>query len=282
MLNKKWLADQILSVEDNYYKSAHYYNLLYLMCINRFNWKKLPNNIDTDFIEKELANNGELAFINHKIYGYQICYCMGDYLNMYGRPTKYLCWSVNNIINDWFNVEDIVIIKNNKLSQTSHDFIRIYSSILGEIQKVKEVNLNALKTPIIIEGDEAQILTLKNMYAQYEGNIPVIFGKKGLDLEGLKVLKTDAPFLLDKLQQEKTEQFNECLTFMGINTTPRKKERMITDEVNANNDMVNICLSMFLNTRLKAIKDINEKFGLNIELELAEYCKEGLEPKKEV
>jgi hypothetical protein len=42
ILNKKWLSDQILSVKDNNYLKAHFYNLLYLMCINRFIWKGLP------------------------------------------------------------------------------------------------------------------------------------------------------------------------------------------------------------------------------------------------
>lgn len=282
-LNKKWLSDQILSVGDNYYMKAHFYNLLFLMCINRFIWKNVPNNIDTDFIEKELANVGELAFINHPIYGFQVTYAVGDYLNMYNRPTKYLCYTANNIINEYFNAEEIVIIRNNKLGQNSHEFINRYASVVAEIQKTKEVNLNAQKTPILIQADESQLLTLKNVYAQYEGNSPIIWGTKALDLEGVKVFKTDAPYLLDKLQTEKISNINECLNFMGIKTVAEKKERMVTDEVEANNDLVNICLSMFLNPRIEAIEKINEKFNLNISLDLAEYVKNEFKPKvKEV
>jgi hypothetical protein len=288
-LNKKWLSEQILSVEDNYYMKNHFYNLLYMMCINRFIWKNLPKHIDVEFIEKELADLGELAFVKHKIYGFQILHCVGENIGMYGKPTRYLCSSVNGVITEYFNTEDIVIIRNNKLGQSSHDFINRYAGIIGAIQKTKEVNLNAQKTPILIQADESQLLTLKNVYAQYEGNSPVIFGTKALDLEGLKVLKTDAPYLLDKLQTEKISNLNECLNFMGIKTVAEKKERMVTDEVEANNDLVNICLSMFLNPRLEAIEKINEKWGeeikkLNggklIEIELAEYVKEGLKPKE--
>ena len=277
--NKKWLSDQILSVSDNYYMKNHFYNLLYLICINRFIWTNLPNNIDGDFVEKELINNGELAFINHKDFGFIVTFCCGDYINIYGRPTKYLCWTQNNEVSEWYDAdsEDIVIIRNNKLSQNSHDFIDRYASILGSIQKTKEVNLNALKTPILLTCDESQKLTLKNFYEQYEGNAPIIYGTKALDLSGVNVFKTDAPYLLDKLQEEKRDNFNECLTFLGINTTPEKKERLITDEVNANNDMVSICLSIFLNSRKQAIDEINRKFGLNIKLDLAEYCKRDFE-----
>jgi hypothetical protein len=280
--NKKWLSDQILSVGDNYYMKAHFYNLLYLMCINRFIWKNVPNNIDVDFIEKQLSNVGELAFIKHPIYGYQITYCIGDYINMYGRPTQYLCFTENNIINEWFKAEDIVIIRNNKLSQNSHDFINRYASIISEVQKTKEVNLNALKTPILIQADENEILTLKNLYAQYEGNAPVIFGKKAMTADGLNVLKTDAPNHLRDLQEEKIDNLNECLNFMGIKTVADKKERMITKEAEANDDLVNICLSIFLNPRLEAIEQINKKFNLEkpMEIELAEYVKDEFKPEQ--
>jgi hypothetical protein len=282
ILNKKWLSDQILSVGDNNYKKAHFYNLLYQMCINRFIWKGLPKHIDVDFVEKELADLGELAFINHKIYGFQITYCTGDNINMYGRPTRYFCFTADYTINEYFNADEIVIIRNNKLSQNSHDFINMYASLIAEIQKTKEVNLNAQKTPILVQADESQLLTLKNLYAQYEGNSPVIFGTKQLNYEDLKVLKTDAPYLLDKLQSEKIDTINECLNFMGIKTVTDKKERMVTDEVQANNDLVNICLSMFLNTRLQAKEQIKEKFGLDVEIELAEFVKEGIANKQNI
>lgn len=285
-LNKKWLTDQILSVTDNYYMKSHFFNLLYLMCINRFIWKNLPSHIDVDFVEKELATNGELAFLKHSKYGFQITYCIGEELGMYGRPNKYLCFTPNNVINEYFNADDIVIIRNNKLSQTSYDFINRYASILAEVQKAKEVNLNGLKTPILIQCDDTQKLTMENVYAQYEGNSPVIFTKKGFDMEGITVFKTDVPYILDKLQTEKIDNLNECLNFLGIKTVADKKERMNVDEVNANNDLTNICLAMFLNTRLEAIKQINEKWGEElksdynglIEIELAEYVKSELQP----
>lgn len=278
MLNKQWLVNQISPTTDNFYMKSHFYNLLYMICINRFIWKNIPSHIDIDFIEKRLATNGELAFVNHKLYGFQILDCVGENIGMYGRPERYLCSSVNGVITEYFNAEDIVIIRNNKLGQNSNEFIDRYSSILGEIQKTKEVNLKAQKTPVLIQCDESQLLTMKNIYAQFEGNEPVIFGTKAMDLEGVKVFKTDAPYLVDKLQSEKIETINECLTFMGIKTVSDKKERMFTKEVEANNDMVNICLAMFLEPRLEAIEKINEKFKQNIELELAEYVKEGLKP----
>jgi hypothetical protein len=276
--NKKWLTDQILSVTDNNYMKAHYYNLLHLICINRFIWKDLPNKIDCDFIERELTCNGELAFIDHPKYGYMITYCMGDFFNLYGRPTRYLCWTVNNEVNDWFEADEVVILRNNKLSQTTHDFIDRYASILAEIQKTKEVNLNALKTPILVQCTEEQRLTLQNFYAQYEGNSPIIYGTKSMDVEGVKVFKTDAPYLIDKLNDDQINEMNSCLTMLGINTAPKKKERLVTDEANANNDMTNICLSIFLNTRKQFIEDVKEKFGVELKLELAEYCKEDLKP----
>lgn len=276
-INKKWLADQINTVEDNYYLDRHFYNILYMMCITRFIWKDLPNNIDMDFIEKTLANEGEVAIINHKVFGLVATYCVGDYFNIYGRPQRYLCFTPNNEINDYYDwdSDDLVIVRNNKMSQPSHNFIKRYASILSQVQKTQEVNLNAQKTPILISCSENDRLTMQNFYSEYEGNAPVIYGNKAIDLpESVKVFKTDAPYLLDKLQNYKTDQFNECLTFLGIKVTKEKKERLVVDEANANNDMTNICLNMFLSTREQAVKEINKKFNLNIEIELAEECKD--------
>jgi hypothetical protein len=77
---------------------------------------------------------------------------------------------------------------------------------------------------------------------QYSGNTPFIFGNKGYDLSNrLSVLKTDAPYLIDKLTTHKHEIWNECLTYLGINNTNvDKRERLITDEVNSNNELISL------------------------------------------
>lgn len=271
-----------LNIHENMYNRNFYYNQLKNICMNRFIWNDLPNKIDREFLEKMLCENGEIAFLNHPLYGYVVCQCIGDDLNLYDRYTKYFCFTNNGLINDYFKEEDLVIIRNNPLSEPCFNFILKYSERLGEYTSIKEVNMNAIKTPIIVQCTEDQKLTLEECYIQFTTNKPVIFSTKNMDISDLKVLNTKAEFLADKIQQVKIDELNECLQFLGINTTPiYKKERLTEDEANSNNDLTSICLSVFLNSRLKAIDEINKKFGLNISLDLADYCRSQFENKKE-
>ena len=133
---------------------------------------------------------------------------------------------------------------------------------LYETERTIDVNLKAQKTPVLIEGDKKTMLTLKNAYMQYDGNIPFIFGSKTFELGSkLNALKTDAPYLIDKLELHKHEIWNECLTYLGIdNANTDKKERLITDEVESNNEIIKYYLNCFYKTRKRACDEINNKF----------------------
>ena len=105
---------------------------------------------------------------------------------------------------------------------------------------------------------------------QYSGNTPFIFGNKQFDISNkLNVLKTDAPYIIDKLDLHKHQIFNDALTVLGIdNANTDKKERLITNEVESNDQLITYYLNCYYKTRKKACDEINEKFGLNISIEL--------------
>ena len=133
-----------------------------------------------------------------------------------------------------------------------------------------DINLIAQKTPVLIEGDEKTILTLKNVYMQYSGNIPFIFGNKQFDISNkLNVLKTNAEYLIDKLENHKHEIWNEAMTYLGINNANTdKKERLITGEVESNDELIKYYLNCFYKTRKEACEQINKKYNLNISINL--------------
>ena len=142
--------------------------------------------------------------------------------------------------------------------------MNLFALRLYECERTSDTNLKAQKTPVLILVDEKQRLLLENLYNQYNGNMPFIFGDKlQLDKGLIQAIKTDAPFLLDKLQDYKKEIWNEALTFLGINNIMiDKKERLITDEANSNNELINLNLQSFLAPRKLACEQFNEKFGL--------------------
>lgn len=142
--------------------------------------------------------------------------------------------------------------------------MNLFALRLYEAERTSDTNLKAQKTPVLLLVDEKQRLLLENLYSQYDGNMPFIFGDKlQLDKGLIQAISTLAPFLLDKLQDYKKEIWNEALTFLGINNIMiDKKERLITDEANSNNELINLNLQSFLAPRKEACKQFNEKFGL--------------------
>ena len=273
MLQKGKLTEQDLAMIINDETYIDYIDRLKLLAISLFNWDNLDKICGTganDFLEKVLYENGRGVFVKDKTKGFmalRVNPC--DKWNVYEMPTKVEAWSLG--YNEKYLLDEVVYIKNNLLEKPTFETLKLIAYRLYDTTRTGDINLNSLKTPILIEGDTKTILTLKNVYMQYTGNIPVVFGNKQFDISNkLNVLKTDAPYLLDKLDIHKHEIFNEALTFLGIdNANTDKKERLITDEVESNNQLINYSLNCFYKTRKRACDEINEKFLKNEKYKLS-------------
>ena len=161
--------------------------------------------------------------------------------------------------------KDRVIIFNNYLHTNSHLDAAMFARRLSDLDRSIDVNAKAQKTPILIKCDETQRLTMQNLYMQYDGNMPFIFADKSLNTNQLQAIKTDAPYVADKLYQLKTQIWNEALTYLGIsNINVQKKERLITDEVTRNQGGTIASRYSRLNARRDACKQINDMFGLDV------------------
>lgn len=242
-----------------------YYNRLTELAISMFEWQNLPETIDQRFLEMCLFCDGMCVFFQDEVLGYLSLQCMiGGKLNVYRIPMERRAYATNGYQRE-LDETNSVIIFNNYLHTNSMLDIEMFSKRLYNLDRAIDVNANAQKTPVLIQCDESQRLTMKNLYKQYEGNEPFIFGSKGLDANGLKVLQTGAPYVADKLYELKTQIWNEALTYLGIsNINVVKKERMITDEVTRNQGGTVASRYSRLESRRQACKKINEMFGLDI------------------
>ena len=242
-----------------------YYNRLTELAISMFEWQNLPKTVDQRFLEMCLFGDGMCVFFKDEVLGYLSLQCMiGGKLNVYRIPMERKAFATNGYQRE-LNETNSVIIFNNYLHTNSLLDVEMFSKRLYNLDRAIDVNANAQKTPVLIQCDESQRLVMKNLYKQYEGNEPFIFGSKGLDASGLKVLQTGAPYVADKLYELKTQIWNEALTYLGIsNINVVKKERMITDEVTRNQGGTVASRYSRLESRRQACKQINEMFGLNI------------------
>ena len=260
------------SLAMNDYTYMQYAYRLMELSISMFEWKNLPEAIDERFLEMVLFTDGHAVFFRDDELGdYLALQCLiNGKLNVYRIPINRRAFAVNGYQKQLTD-KDSVIIFNNMLHTNSWLDVKMFSKRLYNLDRIIDVNANAQKTPILIKGNEQQRLTLTNLYKEYDGNAPVIFADKSLDMNALQVLLTQAPYVADKIYQLKTQIWNEALTYLGIsNVSFQKRERMVSDEVTRSQGGPVASRYSRLNARRQACEQINKMFGLNIECDFRE------------
>lgn len=238
---------------------------LFEMAMSRGHWAKMPKSIDLRYLEQTLITQGACVFFKDDVLGY-LCLpvVLNGKLDVYGNPYDFMAISDTGY-NKKLDVNNGVIIYNNYLRMPNIAEIRYYADRLYEYDRIIDVNVKAQKTPVLIKCDKNEILSMENMYQKYDGNQPVIYGKKSLNDDNITVLKTDAPYIADKVYTLKQNIWNEALTQLGIpNTDTTKRERMIRDEVMTAQGAVIATRNSPEKMRQLACDKINKMFGLDI------------------
>ncbi len=261
-------------------ESATVNNLTYMQYLNRltelsvsmFEWKNLPPTVDARYLELHLFETGSMVYFNDEVIGNLCLDCLpSGRLDVYGNPVLRRAYSGYNNYQKLLKESNSVIIWNNYLHTNSVLEVNMFAKRLYNLDRIIDVNANAQKTPVLIQGTEQQRLTLKNLYKEFDGNSPFIFGDKNLDLNSLKCLQTGAPYVCDKLYNLKQMYWNEALTYLGINNTgAQKRERMLAIEGSqAQGGTISSRYSR-LQSRREAVEKINAMFGTNIEVNYRE------------
>lgn len=254
-----------------------YYNRLTELAISMFEWKNLPDTVDPRFLELTLFSDGCAIFFEDEAKGFlTLQVAMNGGFDVYRIPKQRRAYAVNGYHNSDLNEENSVLIFNNYLHTNSMLDVEMFAKRLYNLDRIVDVNANAQKTPVLIRCSENELLSMENAYMKFDGNMPVLFADKSLNPKAFEVLKTDAPYVADKIYQLKTQIWNEALTYLGIsNTNVTKKERMISDEVIRNQGGVIASRYSRLNARREAAEKINKMFGLEIEVSYREDYREA-------
>ena len=251
----------------NSWTTIDYLNRLKEYALNMFEWINLPKTVDARFIELVLFEEGKINFFEDKLIGF-----LALRVNESGKQNVYNEFDKKHIYaNNGFsrvrNLRNSVTIYNNYLHTPTYTTVNLYAIRLARVTRAIDLNIEAQKTPILITCPENQKLSLKNVYEQYKGNAPVIYTDSEFNLDSIKVLKTDAPFVVDKLTLYKHDIWNEVMTFLGVNNSNQdKKERLVANEVDANDEQIEQARFNMLDARKDACKKINDMFGLNIDV----------------
>ena len=268
-----WDSENMNAIAEQYYLSR-----LSELAMSMFKWNNLPDSVDARFLEYTLFYEGAVVFfrdpyleVNNSDEGYlALQVALGGNLDVYRVPDMRKAYATNGYQNQ-LTAKDSVIIWNNMLRMPEYGRMMFYARKLYEIDRSIDVNVKGQKTPIFILCDESERLTMKNVYMQYDGNQPFIFGSKDLDLNNIKVLGTQAPYVADKLQLLKDNIWSEAMTCLGIpNSAMGKRERLVASEATLTMGGTLASRSSRLEMRRKACDEINKMFGLNIEVDLNE------------
>ena len=267
---KKQTAQFYDSLFDALSYQSFYRDRLTDIALSCVKWKNLPEDIDPRFLEWCLFYDGMAIFFKDDITEKFVCIQVmpSGQFNMYRIPKERTAYAVNVYQNSDLNEHNSVIIYNNLLRKPSVQDIEIYAKKLTNIDLTLNVNVNAQKTPIAIICDETQRLTFQQLYQNYAGNMPFIFGDKGLNLDNVKSINTQADYKGEELNKLKTDIWNEALTYLGVsNVQYQKKERINTEEINRSMGGAFASRRSRIKARQNAVEEINKMFGLSIEVD---------------
>lgn len=245
-----------------------YYDQLKEITITLYKWVNLPPTIDERFLELSLFERGQVLFFYDKdLEDYAIMNMAGvGKWDIYNNPIKRNGYASNGAHVDR-DEKDSIIIYNNVLRTPSERETLYYAEKFAFYDQIIDININAQKTPLFIRCGENERLTLKNLFMKYDGGEPVIFGDRNLSQIPIEVLKTDAPYVADKIYDMKVKYWNEFLTFKGVsNVNINKKERLTTDEVQRQLGGSIAARGSGLLMRKQAADAINKMFGLDIDV----------------
>lgn len=249
-----------------------YYDKIKELSISVFEWQNMPEEIDTRFMELMLFERGAVVFFRDEDMQQFLClpYTEQGKWNVYRIPLIRRAFASNGY-NKKMEISNSVIIYNNVLRTPAIRDCKLFARRLANFDRVIDTNVNAQKTPVLIRCSEKERLTLVNLYKQYDGNEPFIFGDQELAAQPLSSIRTDAPYVADKIYDLKTRYWNEMLTFKGIsNLNVQKKERLITDEVARSQGGTIASRYSGLMMRQQACEKINKMFGLDLWCEFRE------------
>lgn len=151
--------------------------------------------------------------------------------------------------------------------------IKQYSSMLAACDKAIQVNLMFTgRGKIIGVPDKKAADTIKEAFSKTTDGTPIATVNKDILGDGQKlsdlVVDFSAPFVGDKVHELKRSIMNDFLTTIGVNNANiNKKERLVSDEVNANNDEVETIKSIMLENIRDSFERTNELTGLEFTVE---------------
>lgn len=150
-----------------------------------------------------------------------------------------------------------------------------YAALLALCDNSIAVNLRNSKVAFIgLVSSKQQAATFEKLYRDIDGGKPAVYAKKGdgLSTDDIYYNHVRETYIANDVQLLKQSIKNDFLTEVGLNNANTdKRERLIVDEVNANNDEVQANVQHWLDNIREGLRRANSLFGLNLSVSLRKF-----------
>lgn len=244
-----------------------------LLATSRFKWESdevKPQDRLSEYIEMLLYLKGQCALFNDNGEWKVRCCVPTGGINEYGEPNSFTLtdYNGNNTVVVDINDGRFIWIKNNAACIPTIFWIIKYCNRVAKLERTMDLNIDAQKTPFIIETSPEVHLSIQNIFKQIKEMDEVVYvdQKSGIK-DNVKVLNLEVPYLVDQLYTQKTNEYNDLLNFLGINTVKEKTAHILYKEATATDELTDSYLDMFSAPRIKAL-EIAKKRGVNLKLSI--------------
>lgn len=264
------MKSRVVNSQLNNYKTYLAYKLkMMTLAENVFQFKNMNPFIDLAFINSELVTKGSIAFFKDEVMGLiALPYTSVGSLDIYGRPTKIAVIPKNGVYNRILRRDEFVIMYDNDSHLPIYPNIVQSAERLALIKRTIDINIKQQRTPRYFKTSEENQKTVQNLLNNVDSEVDTVFTYDNVDLEETTGTLVPAPYVADKLNQEKHEEWAEFLELIGItNVSVQKRERVIRDEIICSMGGTIASRYSRFSSRKRAIDEINKKFNENIEVE---------------
>lgn len=248
------------------------YNMYLRQCLtlaeNVFKFKYLPTFIDVSYLNKTLLRKGSIAFFKDEVLGLlALPYIVIGGLDVYGRPKKIEVIGQNGYRRT-LNSDEFVIMYDNNGRYPLYLDICQYAERLALNVRTADINIAQQKTPRFFKTTQEKEKSIRDLVNNVDGYENTIVTYENMDLDETSMVLAPAPYVSDKIDLHKENIWNEFLRLIGIsNLSYQKKERNISDEIQAMQGGTIASRFSRFEPRQRAIEEINKKFDEHIEVE---------------
>lgn len=260
---RKQLKENQLS---NFRTYQMYLREMLTLAENVFEFENLPDFIDVAFLNKKLLRDGSIAFFKDEYLGViALPYTVMGTLDIYQRPQKIMAIAPNGSYRRILNPDEYIIMYDNNGRYPLFLDITQYAERIALDTRTIDINILQQRTPRFWKTSSDKERSVRDIINNVDGLENMVITYEDINLDDIQLILQPAPYVADKIDIQKEKLWNEFLRLIGIaNMNFQKKERNIKDEVLASQGGTIASRYSRFEPRQKAINQINEKFGTNI------------------